>query len=246
MGGGFPAIFSQNRKVGIFLPLFSYFCTLVFIEDDESGIPEGESDMALVLAGSDWLTETCKMLYINDHIETLDWEARLSELPKVRQEKCLDFKHDTGRRQCVAVWLLLREALRTEFGLADAPEVAVAEHGKPYFPSRPDIFFSLSHCATGVACAVGTRPVGVDIERIRPFNEMLAAYVLNEEELDTVRRAADPALTFTILWTRKECLLKLTGEGLRHDLKGLLVGCRHSFQTVVGGESRYVCSWVEA
>ena len=68
------------------------------------------------------------MLYINDHIDTLDWEAHLSELPEARREKCLRFKHDAGRRQCVAVWLLLREALQTEFGLADVPEVAGADH----------------------------------------------------------------------------------------------------------------------
>ena len=182
------------------------------------------------------------MIYINDHIDTLDWEAHLSELPEARREKCLRFKHDAGRRQCVAVWLLLREALQTEFGLADVPEVALTTQGKPYFPDRPDIHFSLSHCAAGVACAVDTRPIGVDIERVRPFNDELAAYVFNEQELEMVRHAANPALFFTILWTKKESLLKLTGEGLRNDLKDILVEARCHFQTIIAPDSGYVCT----
>lgn len=182
------------------------------------------------------------MLYINDHIDTLDWEAHLSELPEARREKCLRFKHDAGRRQCVAVWLLLREALQTEFGLADVPEVALTTQGKPYFPDRPDIHFSLSHCAAGVACAMDIRPIGVDIERVRPFNDDLAAYVLNEQELELVRHAADPALSFTILWTKKESLLKQTGEGLRNDLKNILVEAMCHFQTIIAPDSGYVCT----
>ena len=182
------------------------------------------------------------MIYINDHIDTLDWEAHLSELPEARREKCLRFKHDAGRRQCVAVWLLLREALQTEFGLADVPEVALTTQGKPYFPNRPDIHFSLSHCAAGVACAVDTHPIGVDIERVRPFNDDLAAYVLNEQELESVRHAADPALFFTILWTKKESLLKLTGEGLRNDLKNILMEAKCHFQTIIAPDSGYVCT----
>lgn len=182
------------------------------------------------------------MLYINDHIDTLDWEAHLSELPEARREKCLRFKHDAGRRQCVAVWLLLREALQTEFGLADVPEVALTTQGKPYFPDRPDIHFSLSHCAAGVACAVDTRPVGVDIERVRPFNDDLAAYVFNEHELELVRHAPDPALSFTVLWTQKESLLKLTGEGLRNDMKNILKETKCHFHTVIASDSNYVCT----
>lgn len=182
------------------------------------------------------------MLYINDHIDTLDWEAHLCELPEARREKCLRFKHDAGRRQCVAVWLLLREALQKEFGLKDVPEVALATHGKPYFPNFPDVHFSLSHCVAGVACAVDTRPVGVDIERVRPFNDDLAAYVFNEHELELVRHAPDPALSFTVLWTQKESLLKLTGEGLRNDMKNILKEAKCHFHTVIASDSNYVCT----
>ena len=74
------------------------------------------------------------------------------------------------------------------------------------------------------------------------FNDDLAAYVLNEQELELVRHAADPALSFTILWTKKESLLKQTGEGLRNDLKNILVEATCHFQTIIAPDSGYVCT----
>lgn len=182
------------------------------------------------------------MLYINDHVETLDWQAHLSELPAARQEKCLRYLKEESRRQCVAAWLLLRDALESQYGLKEAPEIAYMPDGKPYFPERPDIHFSLSHCSKAVACALGDRPVGVDVERIRTYDDEVAAYVLNDAELEHVRSADNPALEFTKIWTQKESCLKLTGEGLTRDLKEILTQYKVDFQITVELEKGYVCT----
>ena len=65
------------------------------------------------------------------------------------------------------------------------------------------------------------KPVGIDIEEIQ-FDENLAKVIFNPEELEAVRSADEPAVKFTELWTRKESFLKLTGEGLRDNLKDVL------------------------
>ena len=65
------------------------------------------------------------------------------------------------------------------------------------------------------------KPVGVDIEEIQ-FDEDLAKVIFNQKELEAVRSADEPAVKFTDLWTRKESFLKLTGEGLRDNLKDVL------------------------
>jgi 4'-phosphopantetheinyl transferase len=57
---------------------------------------------------------------------------------------------------------------------AALPAVKKHRTGKPYFPDRPDIFFSLSHTSTHVLCAVASTPVGVDIEAIRPVRPGVA------------------------------------------------------------------------
>ena len=48
---------------------------------------------------------------------------------------------------------------------------AYTPHGKPYFPEHPDVHFNLSHTAGAVLVGLSDRPVGVDIEHIRPVSQ---------------------------------------------------------------------------
>ena len=181
------------------------------------------------------------MVYINDCLDELDLDTALPLLPDERRQKALAFKHELGRRQSVAVWMLLRQGCREVFGLEDVPSVAYGEHGKPYFPEHPDMHFNMSHCRHAVACVVSRQPVGIDIESIRKFDTRLVRYVLNDEEYKAYAESEQPDLTFTQFWTRKESLLKLTGHGLTTDLKSVLT--THPdvlLNTVVLPEQRYV------
>lgn len=44
-------------------------------------------------------------------------------------------------------------------------EIAYNSQGKPYFLSNCEIFFNISHSSNYVACVIGDRPVGIDIEK---------------------------------------------------------------------------------
>lgn len=44
-------------------------------------------------------------------------------------------------------------------------EIAYNSQGKPYFSSNCEIFFNISHSSNYVACVIGNRPVGIDIEK---------------------------------------------------------------------------------
>ena len=86
-----------------------------------------------------------------------------------------------------------------------------APHGKPVLLGGPG--FSLSHAGDLVGVAV--RPdgaVGLDIERVRPVTDLdaLATHVHSPAER---ARGLDPAAFFRT-WTRKEALVKATGDGL--------------------------------
>ena len=161
------------------------------------------------------------VIYIDDHIEDMDLNQALTQVSAQRREKALRFHHEAGRRQSVAAYRLLQMALEEEYGITEPQDLAFGEHGKPYLKEHPDIHFSLSHCKVAVACAVSDHPVGIDIEHIRPFNKELAAYVLNEDQLEQVLQSTDSAVEFLKFWTQKESFLKLTGEGIRNDLKKL-------------------------
>lgn len=180
------------------------------------------------------------MIYIEDELQSFDLDAALSEISEQRREKALRFKHEQGRRECVVAYQLLKRALREEYGITENPIFAEREHGKPYIVGQEDIHFNLSHCREAVVCVVSNEEVGIDVERIRPYNDNLARYVLSDEEYDRVRLSDNPDLEFTKFWTMKESLLKLTGEGIRDDLKTVLTNARAHFDIHVNLEKSYV------
>ena len=162
------------------------------------------------------------MIYINDRLYNFDLEASLASISPQRREQALHFRHEQGRRECVAAYLLLKEGLQKEYGIADNPILEYEEGGKPYIKNHPDIYFNISHCREAAVCVIDTVPVGVDIERIRPFKEPLARHVLSDDEFQRVVSSHTPEIEFTKLWTQKESVLKLTGEGIRSNLKDVL------------------------
>ena len=118
---------------------------------------------------------------------------------------------------------LLALALEREYGLRKPPETAREPGGKPFFPSRPDICFNLSHSHGAAVCALHNKPVGIDVEKLRPAPRRLAEGMEDE--------------AFFRLWTAKEATVKRSGQGIaallrplepdplcRH-LEGLLEGC---------------------
>lgn len=171
------------------------------------------------------------MLYLDTNIYGFDLDEALGDVSEQRRRKALAFKHELGRRQSVLAYRLLKQALAKEYDLIGNPVFDYGEHGKPYLIGHPEIFFNMSHCAAAVACAVSDRPVGVDVESIRPLRPTLAKYVLNDDELSLVMSSDRPDREFTRLWTMKESLLKLRGTGLRDDLQSLLPCDDVSFTT---------------
>ncbi len=95
---------------------------------------------------------------------------------------------------------LLALAVERTFGLPALPEIAREDGGKPFFPGRPDICFNLSHSHGAAVCAVHDRPVGIDVEKLRPAPKHLAAGMDDE--------------AFFRLWTAKEATIKRQGLGV--------------------------------
>lgn len=100
---------------------------------------------------------------------------------------------------------LLAAALERELGLPELPEIAREAEGKPYFPSRPDICFNLSHSHGAAVCALHDKPVGIDVEKLRPAPRRLAGGLEDE--------------AFFRLWTAREASIKRQGLGIAALLK---------------------------
>ncbi len=123
-------------------------------------------------------------------------------------------------------WTVSRATLRAILGryVESAPSDLQFEHadfGKPYLAgeSSHNIFFNLSHSDNVALVAVtATAPVGIDVERVRAipdWNRVANRFFSSSENaalsgVDQQHRER----AFYNCWTRKEAIIKATGEGL--------------------------------
>ena len=57
------------------------------------------------------------MYYIDDNINGLNLEAAIMDISEQRMVQTMKFKHELGRMQFVASYLLLKESLSSEYGI---------------------------------------------------------------------------------------------------------------------------------
>lgn len=187
------------------------------------------------------------MLRILDDIETYSGErltALIASLPQWRREVALRHRHEGRRRESALAFRLLQDMLAEGYGITEEPQFVVGEHGKPRLANHDNMHFNISHCPRAVACAVGSQPVGVDIERTGRYTPALARHVMCDDELRALALSDAPDTFFTTLWTRKEALFKLLGSGITDNAKTILCDYdgRVLFNTVARPDRGYVCT----
>lgn len=153
------------------------------------------------------------------------WRAALDDpgwppasgLPPSERERAGAFLREEAARRWVAARWALRRVLREYLGEAAASaELESGAQGKPRLPGGTGPEFNLSHSEGLALVAVAERPVGVDVEAIRPRHDLvaLAERGLPAEDAAAVRDAeAERAAVFHAAWTRHEARLKCLGVG---------------------------------
>lgn len=122
-----------------------------------------------------------------------------------------------------SMFLVSRGALRMLLGqhLNIQPksiDIANHEHGKPFLPAHRDFFFNISHSRSLALIAFALAPVGVDVEFLQrqvDFAAVMRRFFSADEQADwSKNQVPSPEQAFFRGWTRKEAILKATGEGI--------------------------------
>jgi phosphopantetheinyl transferase len=164
-------------------------------------------------------------LHIRPLMEPALFLQGLSQISPIRARLAMRSNDMAARCRSLGASLLLARALADAGLPPKETKIAVTAYGKPFFPARPELHFSLAHCGQYAACALGFVPCGVDIEAIAPLEHRLGASSLHPQEKKFLARLSpgERPKFFAQLWTRKEALLKLLGLGLGIDPRRLSV-----------------------
>ena len=136
---------------------------------------------------------------------------------------------------------LCRKAVSEFCGISKEEIVFIKNnHGKPYAQNLP-VYFSASHSADMVVCAVSDKEIGIDIEKIKPFNPKAAEKFATEKELEYIRTNKNG---FFEIWTLKEAYFKCIGTGLGADIKNVSFDITPN--KIFCSDSRYECLFSDA
>jgi len=133
----------------------------------------------------------------------------------------LRFIHDKDRNRYILgmhlVKTVLSQILKTDAGDI---EFKYSSKKKPFVNG---VEFNVSHSGDCVILAISSHQVGIDIELIDPdydYEELLTPN-FHSQEIAYIRNNKNKVTGFYTLWTRKEAILKASGEGLTDELDKL-------------------------
>lgn len=145
--------------------------------------------------------------------ESLPQELSDAFLRKVSPERREIFRRQRG--ETAAAMRLLpavytRAYLSSQLGISNRElQFHKTRSQKPYLKGNA-LWFNFAHAGDAFAFACDAEPVGVDLEKPRNLRRNLIERYYSEGEKEQINAGEDPVL----IWTKKEAMLKLNGEGL--------------------------------
>lgn len=156
-------------------------------------------------------------VFNSDALDAPDiFEKALSRVSDERRRKVLKFRQHKDRKLSLGAGMLLEYVLKWHLSEEEyTNKLVFGSNGKPGIENEK-IFFNLSHSGRYAVCAVSDRPVGIDVEEIKPANKTLINHVCTEKEKEYLEGLTEDKQneTFTRIWTVKESAVKCDGTGL--------------------------------
>lgn len=151
----------------------------------------------------------------------------VQDLDDVERGRLAGYLREVDQARFLLGVTLVRRVLAERFSLPAARVVldrTCLECGKPHGKVRAaGVELSVTHSGDLVGIAVADLPVGLDVEKVDlgVDGDAVARVALTDAEVRELSGydGVAKARAFTTYWTRKEAVVKATGEGLRGDLR---------------------------
>lgn len=156
------------------------------------------------------------VLKISDIMTEFTTEQLNQLVPVFRRDMYQRYRNEADRERCLAAGVLLSYCMN-EKGVSLEETPSFNKAGKLYFPEKERFYVNLSHGGGYAVCAWDTEEIGVDMEPFRKYKEATAKRICTKAEaqsLSSYQQEEEKNQAFTILWTRKESIAKLLGEGI--------------------------------
>lgn len=142
--------------------------------------------------------------------------AALHPVSSSRRKEVMKYLQADDRKRCLGAGILLARILPL-FG-GNPEKITYGTGGKP---QAENVHFNLSHSGNLVICAVGSKAVGCDIEKVGPEPEGVAERFFHRNEAEYLQKfqGQERNEMFFRLWTWKESYVKMTGEGMQLSLQ---------------------------
>ncbi len=147
------------------------------------------------------------------------------------RDRARRFLFERDRTEYMVCRGLLRHLLDAYgVGSASALTFSYTDRGKPLLPVNrdPSLAFNVAHSrGAGLIGLARGAAIGVDVERVRPIDSFLSlastCFAPEEQAELAALPASQHAKAFYAGWTRKEAMIKATGEGLSRPLSSFAV-----------------------
>ncbi|WP_373481953.1 4'-phosphopantetheinyl transferase superfamily protein [Acetobacterium sp.] len=153
--------------------------------------------------------------------------AAMKEVSEARREKAERLKTSGAKALSVGAEMLLKEAMSQVYGIYKPLAIKAGADGKPWLTDYPDIHFNLSHSGDYVVCGLGSRSVGVDIQKMELPNLKLARRFFAALEADWLFALPTEKQIhgFYDLWALKEAYMKYTSKGFNLPMDAFQIDC---------------------
>ena len=166
--------------------------------------------------------------------------------PKERQQEIESSLNSKVKLQKYCAWQTLKRAVEI-FTKKSFKEFTFVKESSGKWVSD-SFYFSLAHSEEFVAVAISNRPIGLDLQVIKPLSTGLKEKILCKEEIAVYNDFSMQAQELFLLkcWCKKEAMLKQKGESaLAPKSRNTLGACFFEKELAILNKEYYLCVLTE-